>query len=294
MEFINKQLDFDDASENDFERLFLQIIDDGTKDSTYKFAFTRFLLDYSKDNTEKHVSFLTIAEYFLKYYWPQACKVKMMHTTRVGKNLGIIKIIENEFTESYYRQTYDEIKEQEPEKIKRCVKQIRKNCFHNVTWRFQNIKGKRTARCKLFFDYNIKTENEYSKKVDLDYGILINPNAMQFFKRHYALLLKATVLEWARFLERFNDKLPNIIRNTEGDWNTKHASDVKRIYDEPATSDELDINLKHDRLQEIRQSIQTKLKDEPAMLNLFSVLDQDISKLDKARLQVIIDRLGYT
>lgn len=54
------------------------------------------------------------------------------------------------------------------------------------------------------------------KYVDLDAGITLNPKAMAFLKKYYAVLLKAVILEWSRFLEQLNVGMPKIITKTEG------------------------------------------------------------------------------
>ncbi len=77
---------FDIISDEEFERGFLNIIAHGPKDNTYKFAFARFLLDYSRDHTDTHVNFSVIAEYFLEYYWAQVCKLKIKHAPQSKKS----------------------------------------------------------------------------------------------------------------------------------------------------------------------------------------------------------------
>ena len=183
----------------------------------------RFLLDYcSKEDVKPHVEFEVIAGYFLRYYWAQICKLKMKHAPQTRKKPEIVKIIEKAFPEPYYPQTFDEIKQKQPKKIQSCINAIIKRCFHNVTWRFQRVKVNRAAEIRLYFDYKIaKTVNENKKYVELSYGINLNPQAISFFKRRHAVLLKAVILEWAKFLEKLNTGLPKLIAKTEG-------SDIKR------------------------------------------------------------------
>ena len=212
-----KILNFDIISDDEFERVFLNIIDHGAKDNTYKFALARFLLEYSHSNTQTHVDFSVIAQYFLKYYWTQICKLKMKHAPQATKKPEIVQIIEKEFTKPYYPQTFKEIQMQEPDKVKNCVEQIMKRCFHNVIWRFQKVKVGRATEIRLFFDYEIaRVKHANRKYVDLDYGINLNPNAMEFFRKYNVVLLKAVILEWARFLEKMNIGMPKIITKTEG------------------------------------------------------------------------------
>ena len=205
------------ATDAEFERHFLNIIGHSAKDNTYKFALARFLLDYSRTGGPPHVDFITIARYFLKYYWIQVCKLKMKHAPQAAKKPEIVKIIEKEFPKPYYPQTFNEIKTEEPEKIQRCVELIIKRCFHNVTWRFQRIKVTRATEVLLFFNYKIDRVIHANRKyVDLAYGINLNPEAIKFFRRRNTVLIKAVILEWSRFLEKLNIGLPKIIAKTEG------------------------------------------------------------------------------
>ena len=199
------------TSDEDFERFLMNVLSLSPKDNTYKFAFARFLLQYSKDNTEPHVKFPTIAEYFLKYYWHMECKSKLKQAPQVEKKPEIIKIIQKQFGTRYYPQTFDNIKQEESEKIKKCIEQIIKKCFHNVTWRFQKVKyGKTSKEMKIIFDYKIeRTIHSNKKLINFDYGIHLNPVAMQFFKKYNTTLNKAVTLEWARFLEKINQVFQN-------------------------------------------------------------------------------------
>ena len=105
------------STDEEFEQIFMHILDQGAKDNDYKIAFARFLLEYSQYKTETHVEFSTIAEYFLKYYWPQVCNSKLKHSHHIDKTPEVVQIIENEFDKPYYPQTFDKIKQEEPVKI---------------------------------------------------------------------------------------------------------------------------------------------------------------------------------
>ncbi len=212
-------MNFPNLSNEDFEQIFINILDLSAKDNTYKFAFARFLIEYCNSNTEKHVEFITIAEAFFKYYWLQECKSKLRQAPQVEKKPEIIKIIQKEFDKPHYPQTFEKIKKEEPEKIQRCVKKIIKYCFHNVVWRFQKVKsGSGAKEMKVFFDFKIARVKHSNKKyIDLDYGIDLNPKAIQFFKKYNAVLKKSVNLEWAKFLEKLNSSVPKLIQKTEGE-----------------------------------------------------------------------------
>ena len=212
-------MDFPQTTDEEFQRTLMNILDLSSKDNTYKFAFMRFLIDYCNTNSETHVEFSKIAEYFFKYYWLQECKSKFRQAPQIEKKPEIIKIIQKEFDRPFYPQTFEKITKEEPQKIKNCVKKIVKLGFHNVTWRFQRLKaGLSVEEKKIFFDYKIsKVDNPNRKWVDLDAGIDINPKAIEFFKKYNTVLKKAVNLEWARFLEKLNLGIPRLIQKTEGE-----------------------------------------------------------------------------
>ncbi len=212
------------TTDEEFEQIFMHILDQGSKDNTYKFAFARFLLEYSQYQSKTHVDFSTIAEYYLKYYWPQICNSKLRQSAKDHiKKPEIIKILEKEFDKPYYHQTFKKILEDEPEKIVKCKKNIEKKCFKDVTYAFQNVKigNKVVDKEPIFFEYKISGfKKRYDRKkdtplIDRDYGINLNPDAISFFKRYNVSLNKAVTLEWARFLEKVNLGVPKLIAKIE-------------------------------------------------------------------------------
>ena len=210
---------FPETTDEEFIMTLMNILDLSAKDNTYKFAFMRFLLDYCNEQTETHIQFEIIATYFFKYYWLQECKSRLKQAPQIEKKPEIIKIIRSEFDKSYYPQTFEEIKKEESKKIQKCIEKIIKYCFHNVVWRFQKIKsGDTTNEKKIFYDYKIARNIHSNKKfVDLNYGIILNPNAMRFFKKYNVVLKKAVILEWVKFLEKLNLGIPLLIQKTEGE-----------------------------------------------------------------------------
>lgn len=68
------------------QKLFNSIVDRGVKDNTYKFALTKFLLDYARENElsgTKTITYSVIAENFLEYYWFQECKYKLKQDFKI-------------------------------------------------------------------------------------------------------------------------------------------------------------------------------------------------------------------
>ncbi len=215
-----------ELSDSKFSDKFMSILN-SRKDSTYQFAFARFLIDYSRENNSHHVGFGTIAEYFLKYYWVQETRSKLNQTSKKiqkksnkEKIFLIRQIIHEEFGRKYYPEDYNKIKEKENEKISKCLKKIEKYCFGDVTYAFQNTKDDFFDR--PFFNYKIKKmqvrKDRKSEKpvINQDVGIYIFPKAMEFLKRYGVALEKSVILEWARYIEKFNPGIPELIDKIEG------------------------------------------------------------------------------
>ena len=225
-------MNFPDITDEEFQNALINILELTNKNSTYKFAFMRFLQDYSNEYTETHVEYSTIAEYYFKYYWMQECKSKLKQSAQ--EKPTIIEIIRKEFDKDHYPQTVQKIIGEEPEKIQRCIKEIKKKVFKDVVWRFQELKEGRGAKeYKIFFDYKITGTNTRTgadkvteKYPDLNAGIDINPKAIVFFKKNNILIKKAVNLEWARYLEKLNLGVPKLIQKTEGE-NIARTSLVK-------------------------------------------------------------------
>ena len=229
---------FPETADEDFEQIFIHVINLSAKDNTYKFAFARFLLEYCKKETETHVEFSTIAEYFLKYYWPQICKYKLRQNPQFKKRAEIITILEKEFDKSKnYPQPYDKIEQNEPVKIQKCRKDIEKRCFNDVTYAFQNVETDKLIEDQVpkFFEYKIsrfrprRGRKQRLPIIDRSYGVNLNPDAMSFFKRHDVLLNKAVTLEWARFLEKLNRGVPELIAKIEGEIPPRNLSTERTV-----------------------------------------------------------------
>jgi len=222
------------------ERQFRAMIIHGTKSSTYKFAFAKFLLDYCEKSTTPsvHVKISTISEYFIQIFWPQILQTKLAHTptyTKKGglKQLEIVDIIKNEFPEVYYPHSYKYYKTHEKIKIQKCIDEITNRCFNDVIWRFQKINNRELTR-PPFFKYKVKPKwtNPNKKKTDLTFGIHLNPKFINFVRRRYISLNDLVILEWAKFLEKYNHGVPLIIQKLNGEKikrNTSYANKAKTI-----------------------------------------------------------------
>jgi len=236
--------EFSSVAEQEFERHFIHILDHSSKDSDYKLALARFLLDYTKEeikptslNNVICVSFDTVAKYFLRYYWNQT---KLRHTPKkmYGEKervLEVVKIMERWLGSSYMPSFEKIYKNGEKSDVQNCISEIREKCFHDVVPRFQYIKrGKNIEEHEIFFKYKATVVNDKHKKikrkrVDLDYGIILNPNAVEFLQKHHDMLSKFVTLEWARFLEKINPGIPRLVEKAEGTIKRGSLSKYRKI-----------------------------------------------------------------
>lgn len=192
---------------------FIYIIKKGRKDNTYKFALAKFLIDYANkvedleskldNNTNYLIEFSTIAKEFLRYYWHQIIKYKIRQNYNTEKPPLIVQILKSVFANEKTFKSYKDISEE----IKLSAENhITKQCFSEVIPRFQNIgDGNKVISKKTFYEYY---ENE--NKIE------VYPQAIKFFKDNNIFLNEAVILEWARFLEKINPGLPQLISKIEG------------------------------------------------------------------------------
>jgi len=108
----------------------------------------------------------------------------------------IVQSIKKEFDKPPYPQTYDKILKEYPDKIKKCIEDISNPAsilfaFNDVTYAFQHIKVGRGIKNvqPMFFDYKterlrkLKDRKRLRSIIDKNYGIDINPYALEFFKK---------------------------------------------------------------------------------------------------------------
>lgn len=198
----------------DFVNDFIYIIKKGRKDNTYKFALAKFLIDYANkvedlqskldNNTNYIIEYSTIAKEFLRYYWHQIIKYKIRQNYNTEKPPLIVQILKSVFANEKTFKSYKDISEE----IKLTAEnQIAKKCFSEVIPRFQNIgEGNKVISKKTFYEYYYENKNK----------IKVYPQAIKFFKENSVFLNEAVILEWARFLEKINSGLPQLISKIEG------------------------------------------------------------------------------
>jgi hypothetical protein len=205
---------------NELKQTFISIITKGRKDNTYKFALAKFLLDYCnklhptiiqdsiKNNQSMFIDYQEISNAFLSYFWHQECKYKIRQNFHQGKDPSIINIIRDVFGTQYIPKSF---KDMPIEKIHTAQNMVKHKVFGYeskktsiVIPRFQNIKqGKTIIQKNIFYNYD-----------DNDAKLELKPQAIKFFSENYTYLIKTTLLEWCKFLEKINT-LPRLIAKVE-------------------------------------------------------------------------------
>lgn len=197
------------------QKLFNSIVSKSVKDNTYKFALTKFLLDYcnnGKQDPKYRIYYSEIAEKFLEYYWFQECKYKLKQDFKIKRMPMIIRIIRKYCGEEYIPENYKSYFKNRQQLKETMVLEIEKTCLHDVIPRLQ-------ARDIYSFYKHFHTINSTGKKYKLPSKekryIIITDEAKTFFHNNYNELSKILIYEWAKFLERTNFT-PMLISKIEG------------------------------------------------------------------------------
>lgn len=197
------------------QKLFNSIIGQSVKDNTYKFALTKFLLDYSHENRQvdvSRISYSMIAEKFLEYYWFQECKYKLKQDFKVERMPMVIRIIRKYCGEDYISDSYEKYFEKKQDLKNSMIQEIEKTCLQDVIPRLQ---PKGTFSFYQHFHALSPTGKKYRLPPKEKRYIQLTEEAQHFFKENYHELSKLLIYEWAKFLEKTNFT-PMLIAKIEG------------------------------------------------------------------------------
>jgi len=199
---------------------FLSILTHGVKDNTYKFALARALIEFCREQRrgerDLEVPYTYLAEKFLRYYWFQACILRIRQNFKPNMPPRIITII-NEIFDDGAPGSFDRL---DPARVQKAKQKILKNVFGHarsktslVVPRFQKIRvGRESMEVQSFYEYD-----------DDRQLLVLKPDAFDFLRDNHAMLTKVVILEWTKLLERINPSLPKLAAKLE-----TNASAVKR------------------------------------------------------------------
>lgn len=197
------------------QQLFNSIVSQSVKDNTYKFALTKFLLDYAHEENidgTKTILYSVIAEKFLEYYWFQECKYKFKQDFKVERMPMVIRIIRKYCGEDYIPDSYEKYFEKKQDLKNSAIQEIEKTCLQDVIPRLQ---PKGTFSFYQHFHTLSPTGKKYRLPSKEKRYIQVTEEAQHYFKENYHELSKLLIYEWAKFLEKTNFT-PMLIAKIEG------------------------------------------------------------------------------
>ena len=199
------------ASGENMMQEFLGILRRGSKNNTYKFALARALLDYSTGRGSGgalEVPYEYLADKFLEYYWHQDCRFKLKqdsHKVKSPKAIQAIRRVWSRGAPGSFELLDDGDKDKARSMILRDVFGHARSKTSLVVPRFQRImRGGVSVEADTFYDYS-----------DDDQMIRLKPKALEFLRANHAALRGLVTLEWVKFLEARNRRLPMLVAKVE-------------------------------------------------------------------------------
>ena len=203
----------------DLNRAFLAILDHGSKDNTYKFALARALLDHCRDHADasdnpRVVPYAYFADKFMRYYFHQEYKFRIRQNFHPEKPPRAISILHTVFGNT----APGDIDLLEKDTVEKARRRFLTQVFGHarrktslVIPRFQKVRGHPSGGPGgVFYEYDDDAQ-----------ALTIRPEAFDFLRRNHAVLSKAVLAEWAKFLERINPSLPMLVAKIERDEVTR-------------------------------------------------------------------------
>ena len=212
---------------NDYISMWLDIIENMNNDNTYKLAWGRAIIEIvceMKVVEERNcISFESIAEKMLKYYWNQV----FFFNLKQGPGKVPVVVQETEKCIEYYKTLvqsnipvwfeYAQAELKKDEKFYNCViRKITTTLPQNVSWRFIISKG------------------ETLPIYELDNGnkcLYLNNDEVDALKNYSFVLSQLLNYKWAQLLEKFNNA-PRIVSKVKGISESKiRRNNLKKFKD---------------------------------------------------------------
>ena len=201
-------------SDDDRMALFMLILKGGAKDSTYKFALARALLELCSERDPGArgpyvIKYEKLAERFLRYYWRQECLFHIRQHHHGDREAAVIRAISAKWGRMTVHDDFDRL---DRDDVREVTSRIEREVFGSerskkslVVPKFQKVKrGRYAEEVTMFYTRDAKKRQ-----------IAIRAAACDFFRRNYDVLRNAVALEWAKYLEGANGGLPGLIAKIE-------------------------------------------------------------------------------
>ena len=204
---------YTDADRTD---MFMRILDRGAKDSTYKFALARALLELCRERRDAGgrgpytVGYDELARRFLRYYWHQECVFHIRQHHHAKREAAVIRAIrDNRVGDGRAAQAGLDA---DDERARAAVRDIRRGVFgsarskkSNVVPKFQKVQiGGCAQEIPMFYTFDNAAGT-----------LTVGAAACRFLAANHSVLLDAVTLRWARYLEGANGGLPGLIAKIE-------------------------------------------------------------------------------
>ena len=181
----------------------LDIIENMKNDNTYKLAWGRAIIEcveqglYTSKNTEVIISFNSIAEKMLKYYWNQTFFFKLKQSSKTIKSPVIVQL-----TKQLIQEYEDKNGTKVPVWYEVCRKQFcNTNTFSSIIKRIANVLPQNVSYRFLI------TANKTYKIYKYDRGnkfITLTISQMQLLKEYSVVISQLLNYKWAQLLEKYN------------------------------------------------------------------------------------------
>ena len=194
----------------------LTIIEQMNNDNTYKLSWGRAIIecvvfdDYHIKDEEAIISFNSIAQKMLKYYWNQLFFFNLKQSPYKNKEPLICKYTEK-LIESYkkigkktipiwFGEAETFFLKHNKKMFDKVISDISKTLHQNVSWRFKNVPNKVMDIYKYIKDESI---------------ISIHIKNIELLKQYSTIISKLLNYKWAQLLEKYNFS-PKIVSKVNG------------------------------------------------------------------------------
>ena len=184
-------------------QLINRVLTEGKMSNSYKPALLRSMANYgSSGNTDLCVSWSSLAEQFVRYYWPLAVKHHIRQATVPGKEPVVIKLIQ--YLGVVSKVTVEQFVRRSPRRYRELIDRLSTPgsdcCLDEVVPRFHNLRGDPPA---LLYSTPSK------QQIDL------TQDSLNFLTKNHETLRLLSIGRWVKFTEKYS-KAPRIYEKIEG------------------------------------------------------------------------------